>query len=239
MFESVSRILVVAAHPDDEMLGCGGTLAKLAAEGKKIRILLLGEGPTARLDAEHTRELAQTSALAASASLGISDVHFCNLPDNRFDSLELLDIVQIIESHAQNFCPNVVFTHHVGDMNFDHCITHRATMTAFRPLPDCDTTILLGFETLSSTEYSPAGTGSAFCPNFFVNIEDTLLIKQTALHSYASEMRPWPHPRSYEGVEHLACMRGAQCGCNAAEAFILYRYLTSSPLKRGALRYAR
>ncbi len=224
MLDFISKVLVVAAHPDDEILGCGGTLAALCAAGKKIRILLLGEGPTARTEDSQTRMEAKASALKACASLGIDDLYFGNLPDNRFDSLELLQITKIIEKHAQDFQPDTVFTHHTGDMNLDHCLTARATLTAFRPLPDSRVNLLLGFETLSSTEYSPPGTAPAFCPNFFVDIENSLCAKKRALLAYASELRPWPHPRSLEGIAHLAAMRGAQCGLKAAEAFMLYRY---------------
>ncbi|SCM73484.1 PIG-L family deacetylase [Desulfovibrio sp. 86] len=224
-FAKTQKVLIVAAHPDDEMLGCGGTIARLRQEGKNIHILLLGEGPAARTsqNAEEARSVARSSAHKAAATLGIDNVCFAALPDNRFDTVALLDIVQIIEKVAAMTRPDVVFTHHAWDMNQDHRITHQAVMTAFRPLPDTPPVTLLGFEVLSSTEYTPAHTVPSFSPNIFINIAQTFGAKQKALEAYASEMRPWPHPRSFEAVAHLAALRGCACGCEAAEAFVLYR----------------
>ena len=212
---NAANVLVVA-HPDDEMLGCGGTLARFAALGAEGHILLLGEGP-----------LARGSETEAAQIIGLNEanVHFASLPDNRFDTVALLDIVQHIEALAEQVQPDLVFTHHAGDMNQDHRLTHQAVMTAFRPLPGAKPATLLGFEVLSSTEYTPPHTAPAFCPNVFVDISATLDTKCRALEEYASEMRPWPHPRSMEAVRHLAALRGCFCGHEAAEAFILYRTL--------------
>ncbi len=226
MFQSSSSIFAVAAHPDDEMLGCGGTLARLAALGTEIHILLLGEGPLARSsETDDARAHACLSAKRAAQVIGVNEanVHFASLPDNRFDTIALLDIVQHIEALAEQVQPDLVFTHHAGDMNQDHRLTHQAVMTAFRPLPGTKPVTLLGFEVLSSTEYTPPHTAPAFCPNVFVDISATLETKCHALAEYASEMRPWPHPRSMEAVRHLAALRGCFCGHEAAEAFILYR----------------
>lgn len=226
MFNDLHRALVVAAHPDDEMLGCGGTLARLRAAGVDISVLLLGEGPTARSGSEDedSRSRAHHSALAAAHTIGITDVRFAALPDNQFDTLPLLEIIKRIERVATEVHPELVFTHHAGDLNQDHRLTHQATLTAFRPLPgEQSAAIVLGFEVLSSTEYTPAQTAPAFTPTVFVDITDYLDTKLAALHAYSSEMRPWPHPRSYEGTEYLARTRGAQCGRAAAEAFMLYR----------------
>jgi len=223
------NILVVAAHADDEMLGCGGTMARLRAAGSNVAILLLGEGPTARManDTFHNtvRQEALRSAVVAAASLDIQDVHCAGLPDNRFDTVPMLHIVRHIETTAARVQPDVVFTHFAGDLNIDHQLTHRATMTAFRPLPGCKPVQILGFEVLSSTEYAPPGIGASFHPTVYIDITDFIEAKQKALADYASEMRPWPHPRSHEAVEHLACLRGSQCGREAAEAFVLYRGL--------------
>lgn len=225
---NIHKVFVVAAHPDDEMLGCGGTLARFAEQGALIHILLLGEGPTARLtESDDAPLVARHSAQTAAKALGIpsQNVYFASLPDNRFDTVPLLDIVQRIETLAAQVRPDIVFTHHVGDMNQDHRLTHQAVMTAFRPLPGTKAVTLLGFEVLSSTEYTPPHTAPAFCPNVFVDISATLGKKCSALDAYASEMRPWPHPRSVEAVRHLAALRGASCGRDAAEAFMLYRVL--------------
>jgi LmbE family N-acetylglucosaminyl deacetylase len=224
-----SKVLVVAAHPDDEVLGCGGTLARLRSFGGEASILLLGEGPTSRdenaVDPAPAKEGATLAARAAAAALGISDVRFAGLPDNRFDTVPLLDIIKIIEAVGEEVKPDLVFTHHVGDLNIDHALTHRAVATAFRPIPGGGGAVmnLLAFEVLSSTEYALPETGANFHPNVYVNITGHLEAKHRACASYASEMRPWPHPRSPEGVEHLARLRGSQCGVEAAEAFVLCR----------------
>ncbi len=221
------NVLVVAAHPDDETLGCGGTLARLQAMGCHVRILLLGEGPLARENedafARQVRAEAQASALKAAEVLGIKEVYFASLPDNRFDSICLLEVIKKIEAVAEEFQPDIVFTHHSGDLNLDHVITNRAVMTAFRPLPGVKVPAILAFEVLSSTEYSPPGLGMPFQPTVYIDIEQFLELKQKALAAYASEMRPWPHPRSHEAVEHLARLRGSQCGNVAAEGFVLLR----------------
>lgn len=219
--------LVIAAHPDDEMLGCGGTLARLAANGCGITILLLGEGPTSRdstaIASSAAKDQARSSALLAARELNIDNVQFGNLPDNQFDSIPLLKLIQPIEKIAALVKPDIVFTHHPGDLNVDHERTHRAVMTAFRPLPGSRVKAILGFEVLSSTEYNTPGSTAHFSPNVYSNISEFLMKKQEALTHYASEMRSWPHPRSTEGVEHLARLRGCQCGHEAAEAFMLCR----------------
>ena len=224
--EHIRMALVVAAHPDDEIIGCGGTLARLRADGSEICIMLLGEGSTSRNVSERNdsiRREAASSALAAAKSFGITDVRFAELPDNRFDTVPLLDIIKKIEAVKHVVRPDLVITHHAGDLNIDHVITHRAVMTAFRPLPGERAPVILSFEVLSCTEYSPPGMMPPFTPNLYIDIQGFLEAKQRALAAYAYEMRPWPHPRSHKAVEHLARLRGSQCGCEAAEAFVLLR----------------
>lgn len=221
-------VLVVAAHPDDEMLGCAGTLARLRSAGASITILLLGEGPTARSRGTETAKVQREASKAAKASaavLGINDIRFASLPDNRFDTVPFLDIVQSIEKVLAEVKPSLVLTHFAGDLNIDHQLTARAVITACRPLPESGTKTILGFEVLSSTEYSPAGLSYSFHPSLYVDITPHLDDKQRALAKYADEMREWPHPRSHEAVEHLARLRGSQCGLSAAEAFVIYRHV--------------
>lgn len=220
----IREALVVAAHPDDEILGCGATIARLKDSGCVINVILLGEGPTSRnttTGAEILRTQAHSEASLAAASLGINELKFMELPDNRFDTVPLLEIVQGLENVAADMHPEVIFTHFQGDLNIDHLLTHRAVMTAFRPLPEAAHPAVLCFEVPSSTEYSLEDT--IFKPDIFINCERFIESKIGALKKYQSEMRMWPHPRSIDYVRHLMKVRGAQCGCEAAEAFKLCR----------------
>ena len=220
---------MVAAHPDDEVLGCGGTIARHVRQGDRVSIVILAEGVTSRAvgvspsqDASKLKALAEATHRSC-AILGVTDVTLNNFPDNRMDSLPLLDVVKVVEQHISRSKPAVVYTHHGGDVNIDHVITYKAVLAACRPQPDHPVKTLLSFETPSSTEWQPPLVMSPFAPNWFVDIGATLSIKQKALHEYNSEMRPWPHPRSHEAIEHLARWRGSMVGVIASEAFALAR----------------
>lgn len=224
-------VLVVAAHPDDELLGCAGTIARHVRSGDTVNVAILAEGSTSRdltrnVDA-HGAELTalMRAARAAGDVLGVTSVECLGLPDNRLDALDLLDVVKAVENLVARHRPSVIYTHHIGDVNIDHAVTQRAVFTAARPLPDHPVVRILSFETVSSTEWMPAGSGATFAPNWFVDISDTLKVKLAALAAYESEMRAWPHPRSLKAVEHLARWRGASVGTEAAEAFMLLRHV--------------
>lgn len=223
------RVLVVAAHPDDEVLGCGATLARLADAGARVSILILGEGATSRQDERRPAEVADAleelsgSARRAAEVLGAREVWTEGLPDNRFDTVALLDVVKRVEAAKARANPTLVLTHHAGDLNVDHQVTQRAVLTAFRPLPGEEPADLYAFEVLSSTEFAGPAAGSAFLPDTYVDVEATLERKVEALRCYASEVRPDPHPRSPEAVRHLAAVRGRQVGRRAAEAFVCLR----------------
>jgi LmbE family N-acetylglucosaminyl deacetylase len=220
-------ILVVAAHPDDEVLGCGGTLAKLAAAGAVVNVSFLSDGVTARADsaALHLGQLEarKTAARRAADILGVRSVTFGEYPDNRMDSAALLDVTRSIEALIARFTPDTVFTHHSGDVNIDHRRVHEAVVTACRPQPGHSVRTLLCFEVPSSTEWQLVGSAPTFAPNWFEDISATLERKLAALDAYGAELRDWPHPRSREGVEHLVRWRGATVGASAAEAFMLGR----------------
>jgi len=219
-------LLVVAAHPDDEVLGCGGTIAYFASQNAYVSVLFVADGVGAR-DHADTLELEhrQVSANQAAQRLGIQSILFGNRPDNRLDSIDLLDIVKQIEQAIAQHQPDTVLTHHAGDVNIDHQRVHQAVVTACRPQPGHPVRTLLFFEVPSSTEWQPPGSAPAFTPNWFVDISSTLDCKLKALDAYAEELRVWPHPRSLQAVEALARWRGATVGVEAAEAFILGRYL--------------
>lgn len=227
-------IAVVAAHPDDEVLGCGGTLAAHAAAGDKVHVLILAEGIASRTGARIAAEQARLHKAAAKACriLGFKTPELAGFPDNRMDSLDLLDVVQRVEAFFTAVKPQVIYTHHAGDLNIDHRIAHQVVVTATRPLPGSPVATLLFFETPSSTEWQTAAGGPVFAPNWFVDITRTLPKKLTALDAYVSELRAFPHPRSLEAVEHLARWRGASNGVAAAEAFMLGRHLEGTTRRK-------
>jgi len=222
-------ILAVAAHPDDEVLGCGGTLARMAGEGRAVHILLMADGETSRIGdqvraaAIDRLEARKAAALSACKILGCSSVEMLDLPDNRMDGLELLDVVKHIETFVQRYQPFSVLTHYAGDVNIDHRVVHDAVITACRPQPGHSVKELLFFEVPSSTEWRPPDSAKSFSPNWFVDISATLETKLAALHAYQTELRAFPHPRSLRAVEALARWRGATVGVEAAEAFMLGR----------------
>jgi len=225
------NILVVAAHPDDEVLGCGASMAKWSNAGIEVHIVILSEGATSR-DAVRSRDARseELSALAQAAQtsgriLGAASVQLLDFPDNRMDSINRLDIIKTVERQIEAVKPEIVITHHAGDVNIDHQLIHQAVVTACRPQPKHAVRRLLAFEVASSTEWQTPGSKSAFQPNWFEDVSNTIDLKIKALEAYALEMRPWPHSRSIKAVEHLARWRGASVGTEAAEAFILMREL--------------
>jgi LmbE family N-acetylglucosaminyl deacetylase len=226
---SKGAVLVVAAHPDDEVLGCGGTLARLADDGHAVHVLLLADGESARLSDHPLPEKANRLSVRNDAArnagkiLRCASVEVLSLPDNRLDGVELLDIVKPIESAIRRHAPTTVLTHHGGDVNVDHRVAHEAVLAACRPQPGNPVRLLLFFEVPSSTEWRTPGTSQSFAPNWFVNVGATLDRKLAALKAYRSELRSFPHPRSIKGVEALARWRGVSVGVDAAEAFIVGR----------------
>jgi N-acetylglucosamine malate deacetylase 1 len=230
-FHKRHTILVVGAHPDDEVLGCGGTLARLAAEGCEVHLLVLADGETSRGGAvappvapariEQREEAARTAARI----LGCASVKLVGLPDNRMDSIDLLEVVRHVEESVARLKPVTVMTHHAGDVNIDHRVVHDAVLAACRPQPGSPVRRLLFFEVPSSTEWRPPGSGPMFNPNWFVDISGCMDSKLKALEAYESELRPYPHPRSIQAATALAQWRGASVGVAAAEAFFLGREL--------------
>lgn len=218
----MKNILVVAAHPDDEALGVAGTLARHAAEGDAVHIVFLADGEGARGSKDQLNER-RDAAQKAGDALGAKSVSFHDFPDNKMDSVALLDVAQVIEKVIAEVQPHIIYTHHGGDLNIDHQVTHRAVLTACRPMPESQIEAIYGFEVLSSTEWASADQDAAFVPVHHVDISDTFDQKMAALKCYDSEMRPFPHARSYEAVEALAVLRGAQVGLKKAESFTCLR----------------
>lgn len=218
-------IVVVAAHSDDEALGCGGTISRHAAAGDAVHLVFLADGVTSRTGTSGVG-LPEREAAAAQAHkcLGVRSVSYLGFPDNRLDSVPLLEIVQRLEEVLAPLAPEVVYTHHHGDLNVDHRITHEAVMTACRPLPGATVREIYAFEVMSSTEWGGPGV-VPFVPQLSVDITPHLDTKLAALAAYQLEMRPAPHSRSIEHIRALALHRGHSVGVHAAEAFMVVRVL--------------
>jgi N-acetylglucosamine malate deacetylase 1 len=227
------RVLVVACHPDDETLGVGGTMVHHVERGDEVRVCLLTDGVGSR---HKQSDLQKECAEKACAALGVTDLVFCELPDQGLDGLELVDIIRPIEAQIDEFGPQIVYTHFKEDANQDHRAAFHATIVACRAMEETPVERLLCYETASSTEWAPPFTGSVFSPNVFVDISDTLDRKIDAMraysHTYTSEVRPYPHPRSYEAIEVHARSRGVAAGMKAAEAFMLVRELNRTGVMR-------
>lgn len=217
---------MVAAHPDDEVLGCGGTIARHAKGGDEVYILILGEGVTSRgVEAEEMRgkiEELRRNARGAAAILGAKKIFTFDFPDNRFDTAPLLDIIKTIEKVKKEVDPEMVYTHHAWDLNIDHQVTFKSTLTAFRPLKGERVRKILSFEVPSSTEWVAPGAGN-FIPNLFVDISKTLNKKIEALKAYKGEIREYPHPRSPKALKTIAERWGSSVGLRYAEAFVVVR----------------
>ena len=227
------RIMIVAAHPDDELIGLGATMHKLIKEqGVVVHAVILGEGITSRSDTRDTEKWKEVldahhaNMNAACAHIGFASIHNYNFSDNRFDSHALLDIVKVVEKEKEEFKPDIIFTHNAGDLNVDHRYTFQAVMTATRPMADEGVTTVITFETNSATDWQYANHPEQFHPNLFVEIsEEDLQAKIDALAEYKFEIRDFPHPRSAKALRVLAEYRGYTTGCMLAEAFEIVRYI--------------
>lgn len=237
MLESLrsKKILVVVAHPDDEVLGLGATMHRLTNHyGCKIRAVILGEGITSRSDVRDVEkwkkelETHRSNITSAQKVIGYESVGIYDFPDNRFDTVALLDIIKVIEQEKSSFEPEVIFTHHGGDVNIDHQRTFEAVITACRPMSHERVNSIITFETMSGTEWRASSDPKHFIPNLFVEISERELdAKCKAMESYEFEKRTYPHPRSPEALRVRAQMWGVANGVNYAEAFHLVRMIQS------------
>jgi len=220
-----ARVLVVVAHSDDEAMGCGGTIAKHVEFGAQVCVVFMTNGVDSRQTASK-EDVGRRHQAAERASdiLGVSLIQSFNFPDNKMDVVPLLDIVQSIESVIDEFRPDIVYTHHIGDLNIDHQITHNAVMTACRPQPDQCVKEIYTFEVPSSTEWQ-APSFFQFVPNMFIDITEQIEVKKRALISYDDEMRPAPHSRSIKNILNISKYRGNSIGVEYAEGFMVNRIL--------------
>ncbi|OOV88036.1 PIG-L deacetylase family protein [Oceanospirillum linum] len=220
------KILIVAAHTDDEAIGCGGTIARHVASGNEVHLLFMTDGVSARGVQSAAAKIRLASAQKAAKILGTHSSKNLCFPDNQMDAVPLLSIVKEIEQVISELKPDIIYTHHASDLNIDHKITSQAVMTACRPQPGLSVKEIYTFEVLSSTDWQPSDL-APFTPNLYVDISDYLEQKKQALEAYDCEIRPAPHSRSYEHIEILAKHRGYSVGLHAAEAFIQLRRLDS------------
>ncbi len=221
-----NKVLVVAAHPDDEILGCGGTMAKMSQQGDEVYTLLLGRGVAARghNEKEAKKQINELDGCMESANkvIGVKEVFSFDFPDNSFDSVALLEIVKVVEEIKDKVRPNVILTHYCNDLNIDHRLTYEAVITATRPMDDEIVREIYSFEVMSSTEWKYP---LSFSPDTFFDISETVKLKLQALGHYKSEMREYPHPRSLEAVELNAKNWGIKTGLSFAEAFECVRII--------------
>ena len=222
------KLLIVAAHPDDEVLGCGATAARFVSEGHEVFALILGEGVTSRDDIRNRKKRGkEINSLKqqiddAGKALGIKEAFVYEFPDNRFDSIPLLDIVKVIEKVKEKMKPDVIFTHFEKDLNIDHRITYEAVLTAVRPMALESVKEIYSFEILSSTEWRyPLN----FSPDCFYDVSRTIDAKMKAMEKYESELREYPHPRSIKAIELNAENWGMKVGLKFAEAFKVVRII--------------
>lgn len=225
--------MVVAAHPDDELLGLGATMHKLIKEqGVKVHVVILGEGITSRSDTrdiekwkdvltEHRRNIN-----AAGGHVGYDSINTYDFSDNRFDSHALLDIIKVVEKEKEEFKPDIIFTHNAGDLNIDHQRTFQAVMTATRPMEDENVTTVICFETPSATEWQYSNHPEQFKPNLYIGVNsEDVQAKCDAMSEYKFETREYPHPRSFNALKVLAQYRGYTSGNVMAEAFEIVRMI--------------
>jgi LmbE family N-acetylglucosaminyl deacetylase len=227
------RIMIVVAHPDDELLGLGATMNKVINDyGVIAHVVILGEGITSRSD-NHEPELWKeelaihnANIRSAQSAIGYQSVSIYSLPDNRFDTIALLDIIKIIELEKESFSPEIIFTHHGGDVNVDHQRCFEAVITACRPMAHEKVKTIITFETPSGTEWRASSDPRHFIPNMFVNIsEENLRAKINAMECYEFEKRQFPHPRSPEALRIFAQRWGITVGSELAEAFCVVRHI--------------
>jgi len=216
--------MVIAAHPDDEILGCGGTLYKYSKKSK-INLVFLSDGESSRKIKNPKKKIKNRKkcALKVGSLLGAKHIMFGDFPDNRLDNLPSIEITQFIEKCINKIRPDTILTHHYNDLNLDHRVVSNSVITACRPLKSSSVNLILFFEILSSTEWQINDSKNLFNPNWFEDISKEINFKLKLLKIYKDELRTYPHSRSVKGVKALSKYRGVSSGYKFAEGFVLGR----------------
>ncbi|WP_214000069.1 PIG-L family deacetylase [Arsukibacterium sp.] len=218
----MKTVVVVAAHPDDEVLGCAGTIALHSAAGDQVHLIFMADGETSRAGQQAGLSARRQAAQAAASILEVQSVQFLDFADNAMDSVPLLKIVQALEKALQPLHPELIYTHFGGDLNIDHRLTYQAVLTACRPQPSQSVQSIYCFEVPSSTEWA-AQQQAPFRPQCYIDISSVLPQVNDALRCYTAELRPWPHSRSLQAISLRQQWRGSTVGLTAAEAFMVER----------------
>ena len=220
----MTRVLVLAAHPDDEVLGMGGTIAVHAEAGASMRIVVVTDGSSTQYpDDAEIRFRKEQEAVRAAAELGVEDYVHLDLPDMRLDTLPHVEVNAVVEGQVRDFRPDLVYTPH-PDVNRDHRVLFDSVAVATRPTPEQVVRRVLTYAPTSSTEWTPALL-NWFVPNWFVDVSATIERKVAAFAHYETERREYPHPRSERAIRSAAEFYGSSCGCAHAEPFVLVRHL--------------
>lgn len=219
----MSTVLVVAAHPDDEVLGAGATLARHVDAGDDVHAVIVSEGASSRYPTEAATELALAAERSASV-IGFKSLRMLGLPDQRLDGLPLIDVVQTLEPLIADVRPDVIYTHSTSDVNVDHGVVSRAVWTASRPFAAPWLSAIYAFETPSSTEWSVPGDPQ-FRPQRYVDTHAVLQRKLDAMACYEKELRDYPHPRSLRALRERAAYWGSHAGVLSAEPFEVMRQI--------------
>lgn len=226
----MKKILVIVAHPDDEVLGMGGTISKYASQGDEVSLLIVTDGSTSQYKNDpQLVEIIENKKLEtdkAAKIMGIKHIFYGGLPDMKLDVIEHTKINSVIEKVIDKVNPNIVYTHFEGDVNKDHQCVYQSTLVACRPVPGQKVKELYSFSVPSSTEWSPQNSKTVFIPNVFIDINGEFAEKKyKAMEEYKTELREFPHPRSIDVLKILDQANGFQVGLECAESFIAHRIL--------------
>lgn len=225
----MKTILVIAAHPDDEVLGMGGTIAKLTKAGNEVYVLIVTDGSSSQYrDCDELNKIIEDKkkeTLACAKILGVKEVMYGEQPDMKLDTTSHIIINQVIEKVVNHVQPEIVYTHFWGDVNMDHQQVYKSTLVAVRPVMGQVVKELYCYRVPSSTEWTPCKADTMFMPNVFVNITEEAEQKYAAFAEYTTELRDYPHPRSVKHLKELDIARGLEVGQGPTETFVLLRKL--------------